>query len=64
MVYLIGLLPLVERGAYLRRILSYLFLQQLLSCQIDSLLETKVCSWCFIIVFDEEQQPVLELHSG
>jgi Coiled-coil and Nse Interacting (CANIN) domain len=42
MVYLVGLLPLVERGAYLRKVLSCVFIQQLLGCPSDDLPETKV----------------------
>ena len=44
MVYVVSLMPLVERGCYLRCVLSYVFLTQLIESppDIGSFLEIKV----------------------
>jgi len=44
MLYVVSLMPLVERGRYLRCVLSYVFLSELISAlpDIGSFLEIKV----------------------
>jgi len=48
MLYIVSLMPLVERGCYVRCVVSYVFLTKLIETppDIGSFLDIKVCIMC------------------